>query len=656
MKFLHKHLAVLLLGLIVTTGTTRATSIPGISTDTKKIDLKKVSTTAGTKPKLTMRRGDFEATVGGKILIEHYFAKDIEMANHALPDQAEYFKQLLDLNFDFVYGKEKFDHKALEAFFGLRQKGVWGLGSVFADSDTTQPTNLKLSSTEFGSHRHSNGKPLIWMNEGWLQFSLNSVFGKKGSDYLNTVKLGWFPFSLGRGIALGSAYGANRDLLGLYSYPEDKSAPGILLSGELIKEALFYDIYYAKFEERDKSLGYTLNTVKEQLVTHKLHPWRGVGKDDQVIASRLVWKPLREKNHNMRIEPYVFYNDASDQKNEVNADTKMQLGTLGLNIEHVYRGFEISGEIAGNYGRETLHHLDRNRISIRRNATGQLEEYFTHILTAGQPTVVTAASIDAAKKIVASDTDVLPGGFTSKDGRIRPPFVNELHGWMGVIDLAYTTNDDVLKLAAAYAYASGDNNPHTKETNKNFKEFVGLHEWYTGKNVPSVIVLGQRLLKVPSTLRSGDTSATEDFAFTDLHQFGLGFTVKPKCCQHKGLSINPNVMFFWKAHPSKVFEITRDINGNVTGGAATDKDSRKFMGTEFNIVSEIEIIKDLKLFAILAMFAPGGFFTDVSGVPLSKDFFDSFQKAVDADGIEPEDFRLSDDRSFFVNVGFEYKF
>ncbi len=666
MKLLHKYSVVLLFGLIISASRAHAMNIPGLIDTTKKVDLKKVSTTAGTKPKLTVRQGDFEATVGGKMLVEHYFAKDIEMMNRALPDQAEYFKQTFDLNFDFVYGKEKFDHKAIEAYLNLRQKGVWGLGSVFANADASQPVTLKLDKTVFGNHSHTNGKPLIWISEGWLQFSLNAICGGKGSNYIHTLKMGWFPFMLGRGIALGSVYGLNRELLGLYSYGEDKSAPGILLNGELIKETLFYDIYYSKFEERDKSLGYTLNSVKDQLVAHKLEPWRGVGKDDQLIAARLMWKPIHKENHNLHIEPYVFYNDASDQSIEVLADTKMQLGSIGLNIEHVYKGFEVSGEIAGNYGRTIERHLDRNRIDIRRNATGQLEEYFTNIIdnATTKPATFTDSSLAAAQRIVYTDSDPLPGAFTSKSGRIRPPYTNQLRGWMGVVDVAYTTQDKTLKMAAAYGYASGDQNPHQDPVDKNFNEFVGLHELYNGKNVQSVIVLGERLLKVPSTLHSGDTSAREDFAFTDLQHVGLSFTLKPKCGQSRGLTINPNLMFFWKAFPSKVFELTYDANGNATGGMATDEDSRKFMGTEFNVISEIEIIKDLKFFAIIAMFAPGGFFTDVSGVPLSKDFYSSFfatlpqgaEDGIDTNDIDAQDFRLKDDRSFYLNMGFEYKF
>ena len=71
---------------------------------------------------------------------------------------------------------------------------------------------------------------------------------------------------------------------------------------------------------------------------------------------------------------------------------------------------------------------------------------------------------------------------------------------MAVVDSSYLFEDVDLKVAAAYGYASGDDNPHTVERDKNYKGFVGLHELYAGKRVPSVFVLDARKVKRPLTL------------------------------------------------------------------------------------------------------------------------------------------------------------
>ena len=111
---------------------------------------------------------DNKLTISGRLKTEHFFQKNITLLNNKLPDQNEYFKNTFDLMFDYQYGEKTFGHCATEAYLDVKHKGVWGRGAVFADSDASTPTSLELSETSFGKHSHTNGKPLIWLSEGWL--------------------------------------------------------------------------------------------------------------------------------------------------------------------------------------------------------------------------------------------------------------------------------------------------------------------------------------------------------------------------------------------------------------------------------------------------------------------------------------------------------
>ena len=247
---------------------------------------------AGIKPKLSIRKGDYELTFKGGLKIENYYEDNAYMLNENIPDENEYFKETLDLDLDFEYGEEKYGYDAVEAYIGLRHKGVWGKPLSFADRDSgaTFGAPVKLDETTFSNHQHYTGKSLLWLREGWIRLVLNSVFDSKSKNYLQSLQLGWFSFQLGRGIALGSGYGFNKEFLGLYTYTgEDKSAPGIDLFGELIKDTLWYDLYYAKFEERAKSFSDVIEPVKASYQGHKTTPWRGVNKDDEAVAARLKW-------------------------------------------------------------------------------------------------------------------------------------------------------------------------------------------------------------------------------------------------------------------------------------------------------------------------------------------------------------------------------
>jgi hypothetical protein len=643
------------------------TSTPLLSTPSQKENLSQdkkneTSKITNSQSRMTIKAGDNELTIGGKTKIEHFFQKNVSLLNSALPDQGEYFKNTIDLSFDFLYGKETFGHPAAQAYTNIRHKGVWGRGAVFADSDASSPTELKLGNTTFGKHSHTNGKPLVWLTEGWLKLSINAMLGQKQAEKLHSIKLGWFPFWLGRGIALSGFYGLNREALGLYSYPEEKASPGICISGEIMKDSLWYDLYYSKFEERDKSIRDTLKPVKTHLVGRKTSPWRGVGKDDEVFAAHLKWKALNDgKFGSLELNPYVFYNEASDQKIELLADTKMALGAVGLELEHSYKNFSWGGEIAFNYGNETLKAIDRNKITICTNENGFLVEQFTKINDNGNQALLTTTAKATAMREGTANTQNLENNLQNKFDRFRPGFKNELRGWMGVVDAQYNFDFTDLSIAAAYGYASGDSNPHKKEENKTYKGFIGLHELYTGKRVNSIIILKERLTQTPSSLKYGDDVAGEDFAFTDLQHFGLSATWKPEFAKSRKLSFNPNVMFFWKATAGKKFDSEKEIinqTGAITTPGITDINASKFMGTEANLMATIELIKNFSFFGNFAVFVPGGYFKDVKGVPASNDLYISLIKSgVKADQLQDKiKYRVGDDTAYHVNVGFEFKF
>jgi hypothetical protein len=624
-------------------------------------EAKKLPASAGTKAPFSIKRGDAVLTIGAKTKIEHFYQDNMYLLNTNIPDENEYFKHTLDLLVDLKYGKEKYGHDAIQLYTNLRNKSIWGKAASFADKESgpVGPSSVRLANTIFGAHSHSTGKPLIYIKEAWLQFSLNAALNIH-SENIHMLKLGWFPFELGRGIALGSCYGLNKELIGLYNYSEDKGAPGINLTGTLIKDMLTYDLYYAKFEERNKSLSDTINEDKRHWVGRSGTPWRGVNKDDELIAARLKITPLPVSNRygKLEVEPYIFYNEASDQVVEIAPDSRTQLGSLGVAVEYAYKNFEYGGEVAINYGKETLYAIDRNQAGLTNDGTGQIIEQYSKVSQAGPiPAKITSMSKAFITNPAYQTNGATDGTYTNASDRFRPFYQNHFGGWMGVVDAAYNFKNYDLKVAVAYGYASGDQAPHdlNNETNKTYRGFIGLHEIYSGKRVRSVLLLDERLLLRPVSLPDGGGLAADtDMSFSDLQHAGFGANWTPKFFKGKDLSINPNVMFFWKAHGTNKF------NANAQPPATTDERARHFMGTEMNILSRCTLIKDLAIFANLAMFIPGGYFTDVKGISLSGQYINRIADNIVADQrndiTDPTMFKLSDDTAYHVNVGFEFKF
>jgi hypothetical protein len=660
------------------------------------------SPTPGIKEQSTITKGDCTMTWGGRAKVEHYFDKNMCMLNKNIPDEFEYFKETVDLTFDVNYGRQKYGFTAVEFFADLRHKGVWGKGLSYSDSDSSpgSPSNVSFSDPSsqavFGSHSHLSNKALLWLNEAWLMFSPSAPLGG-GKNHLHIVKMGWHPYSLGRGIALGGFYGLNGDRLGLFqSFNEDKAAPGILLNGVIVKDLLSYDLYYAKFEERNKGLGDTFNQLKANIVGHRARPWRGEAKDNDLFAVRLNINPLKPGHAagKLDLDPYIFYNAASDQKVALPPDAKLNWGSYGMAIEHACGNFEWGAEAAFNYGKQQVFNIDRNINKIVNTKVGTsvggdiyaIQEVYTHIRqgsVAGIPVPVwgtpgpsgTGTRQAATQPIVDNGTSkngqeiVLTNGThtgwwnTGSNGnpldptnRFRPAYTNHLTGWMGVVDTAYTVAAWHLKIALAYGYASGDNNPNLVPQNKNYGGFVGLHELYNGKRVKSVL-LDERLLLRPTGLVAGQTpKVSADFSMSDLQYVGAGLSWTPKCFLND-LSINPNVLMFWNAHESYKF-IPNSTIIPEGGVVSANERARSFLGTEYNLWANCKIITDLKMYVNMAFFVPGGFFKDVKGVPLSRDFLASLVDSTDdaSERLRPGMYRLGDDTAFHLNIGFDFRF
>lgn len=635
------------------------------------------ASSAGTKNKISVKNGDSVLTIGGKMKIEHAVDKNTAMFNSNLPDTLEFFKHCVDLNFDYAYGKEKFGYNAAEAFVELRHKGVWGKSMSFADRDAGgagAPSIVVLDGVSIGGHSHETGRTLLWVKEAWLQISPNAVLNATSDEYLHQVKIGWVPFELGRGIALGGFYGVNKQLLGLYSYTDDKATPGILLHGQLIKDKLSYDLYYSKIEERGKSLSGNIAPIRKHELAAKAPYWRGDDKDNELFAGRLQGIAFdNECCGKLNLEPYIFYNIANDQWIDMSPDTDTRLGAFGLNLEHAYKNFEWGGEVAFNFGEEKLHAIDKNVIKYKKDpADGTIKAYYSHISTddkgKAQSPVTTAASTFAATPYAAgtNDNENSSTGFynyNKNDWRFRDAYTNKFRGWMGVIDGAYNLKEQNLKVALAYAYASGDVHPHEQEVDKTYKGFVGLDELYSGKRVPSVFLLDQRLPARPLSLTENSAGYAEfvgkqlyklvdienDVSFTDLHCLGGGTTWTPTAAGKK-FTINPNLLFFWRASDSK--KVILDADNNVNPSA---DDASKFMGTELNTIIKCELLKDLTMSGNFAVFMPGQYYKDVAGIPLDGDLYSNLGQALQGT-FDYKQFGLSYDPAYHMNIGLEYKF
>jgi hypothetical protein len=627
-----------------------------VSENVAPIEAPKKHPDAGKKPKLSFEAGDLKLALKGETKVENFFAKNVVMLNSAIPDEFGYWRQVFDLKGDVVWGEKEYGFPALEVFSNIRQKFMWGDAGKSVEA-IRSTVGLDGTNVSLGAHSHKLNKPVVWLREGWLQLSWNAIIDKRDGTQ-HSIKFGSFKFELGRGISLGSIYGSSREFLGIYTgYQNDVYAPGVLLHGDLIHNLLSYDFYYAKLEEKSSNIRDTFNTLKANHVGRSLNPWRGVAKDNDLLAARLQWKAIDSDRGRLDLEPYVLYNIADDRTIEIEADSKIRLATMGLAAEFIKGDFEWGAEAAFNMGRQTAVNLDRNNFNIAVDSSGNVVRRFSHVVTtanttasAGTKVAATSANVTTVNgNTYSKNGEIIADGLFSASDRFRDAFKIDYRGWMGVFDAAYTIKKIDLKLATAVGIASGDVDPNASPTSGNYEGFIGLQEGYAGDRVPSVFVLDSRKLKRPISLDpDSERAAGDDPSFTDMIFTGGGFSWFPLKHDAERFSVGPNVLTFWKYKKSQKFD-------SSTGEPIANTEARKYLGTEFNIRVKYEVLKDLAFTADIATFFPGTYYSDTRGQKLRDDIVKAINIQNES-GVDPSQFRIGTDRAYLFNFGLKYKF
>jgi hypothetical protein len=77
--------------------------------------------------------------------------------------------------------------------------------------------------------------------------------------------------------------------------------------------------------------------------------------------------------------------------------------------------------------------------------------------------------------------------------------------------------------------------------------------------------------------------------------------------------IFPNVIFFWQESPTTRYQAKKHRKGTayIPEGVAP------FLGTEVNLIADIDFRKDSKFFICTALFIPGAHFESIEGEPLN---------------------------------------
>ena len=210
--------------------------------------------------------------------------------------------------------------------------------------------------------------------------------------------------------------------------------------------------------------------------------------------------------------------------------------------------------------------------------------------------------------------------------------------------------------------ATGDHDPRIRiallspeqKREVDFNGFVTINDSYTGKRVTSTVFLNgfggfPRVLDFGIEGLSSTISILNSTGFTNL--IYTGFSGEYLYNNHvQRWRLAPNVLFYWQEEPSLRFESKKTAkNSSLFAQIPHSVDS--FLGTELNLLMDIELVKDVRFFAVGAVFVPGDHFKRMKGVALN-----SAQSSFIKDKTLPRESLISDDLAYLFNIGFKYTF
>jgi len=637
----------------------------------------------------------------GSFKPEFFCGKNINLLNNNnSADRIFYFRHSLDLKLDASYGRDKYGHDIIYTRFAPRNKAVWGDPKSYLQ---TTDSSIKALEVVSGPHHHFNPRLFFWIREVWIELDLNDVFNWHTLSR-HTFTLGAFRFQLGRGIALGNAYAVGPGVLGFYTDSAvDQYAFGGKLSGDIIENRFTYDLYGAILENKTSNISDTAERILGQEYGCRMLPERGFGKINFVVAGCLNWTAVNIPNYcRVTFEPYWLYNDQPEQRVEFLGDASSILGTLGVASEYEGERFEFGFEYAVNLGKQKVKGWDRNGTQLNNNNSTetilnthiiyfntdnlndpQNNKKIPYIPNGKAQTIIEESPQNETQngKLIGIVNENL-GSLTAPvylvnsgvkyinpkneeliitEGRFRDPYTNKLEGWMFVADAAWWNQAKDLNVAAAFGFASGDNNPNEATKDGVYSGFIGLQEIYSGKDkrVRSAFILGssgklKRPLAFPLSQRPRGRFARTVSGFTNLIFTGGAIYWQPNKWEGK-VTLHPNMIFYWQDMPTRGYDATTDRE--------TKYYASKFLGTEFSLFFDYYLKPPLRFYLVGAIFIPGTHFSDIRGKPISAiqsraiaDRLKQFDRPDTTGFLREQIPNLGDNTAISFNLGIEYKF
>jgi len=504
-----------------------------------------------------------QVKASGKIVKEIYANRGMTYLNKSIvSDTARRFRTTADGTLLASYGDNE-KNPIVDAKMAIRFRYDVGTNALIQ----TASSSITLGGADITLPSSSIQKTTAWLRELFVKVSLDA----NQEESLHYIKVGSFPYELGRGIAFGSAYSSG-GFLGLNPrFSIDQFAPGSLLHTEIIKGSLSGELYYAMLSNPNSSFKENAEVIRAHELTEiPSKGQRGLNREVWITSGSLNWKAIQLSDLKLDVNPYAYMYVSPDQKLEFAADSDSQLYAIGTALDFKSGKFECGLDTAFQGGNTRVKPWDRN-YSTLVNDDGSVTAQYTKVYTDDTCTTLAVANTANQATVASSDLgfdqngkEIGTSGLYNATDRFRPIQKILYHGYFFVADMAYELIEKQLKVCADLGAVSGHLDDQTdvnsltldQRMNQNFNGFVPVQSVYSGKRLQHLVMLNTGVprftvqnpqlsldqIHTPSRV-TGVTTLTN--AFTNLAYTGVGLEYSPaKFADQKAL-IKPVALYYW---------------------------------------------------------------------------------------------------------------
>ncbi len=348
--------------------------------------------------KVVLSRDGSELFLKGKVEEEWFGIRNGYTLDNRFPDWLSKVRQRVDICFHSHIMSAQSKKPVVEAAFHLLNMHFWRelYSNLYLQAepvilDVNEQTghilqggkSLEQVFQTFTNPTISSPIPIVSFTQAFIKLHLDSLIsGLEKAPHI--LMAGYFPYQLGRGIALGPSDEGGITFLG-YDFPlsplaSPYYAPGILLRGKTCR-FFSYELYYSVWKrqytqpfERD-AIDFRFRLDKDKI--------NRFGKQ----LKRDIWslKGIIEhegKHHHLSAQPYFLWMDSTFHRADPAqklTDRATRLGTYGCMIEWHTPSVSFNIEAAGQCGHIRFYPFDRNELVLDRDASGRSPQTFTHV-------------------------------------------------------------------------------------------------------------------------------------------------------------------------------------------------------------------------------------------------------------------------------------